>query len=274
MESATDQPFHQLVQIAGDATIDPQRLDDLAAQTGLQIASDLSANHEHHPRYVLYQSEKGLMLRDCAAAFSPIFIDFSSGKYQHRRLQGGGKGQAIAKAIGLHKFPKPTVLDATAGLGRDAFVLASLGCTVTLLERHPIIYALLYDAWQRLQQSEALALQTIAQRMTVYYQNAWVYLDQLAQTNQAMPDVIYLDPMFPERKKSAQVKKEMQCFHQLVGQDHDSELLLAKAIQLAKRRIVVKRPRLAESLANKSPAFAITGKSTRYDVYLPNNDAL
>jgi len=267
MESAAD--FHQLVQIAGDATINSQQLDDLAAQTGLKIASDLSVNHPQHPRYLLYHSEKGLMLRDCAAAFSPIFIDFASGKYQHRRLQGGGKGQAIAKAVGLHKFPNPTVLDTTAGLGRDAFVLASLGCHITLLERHPIIYALLYDAWQRLQQSEELALQTIAQRMTVYHQNALVYLDQLVQTDQAMPDVIYLDPMFPERKKSAQVKKEMQCFHQLVGQDYDSDLLLAKAISIAHRRIVVKRPRLAEPLANKPPAFAIAGKSTRYDVYLP-----
>ncbi|MGV6808850.1 MAG: class I SAM-dependent methyltransferase [bacterium] len=223
-------------------------------------------------KYLLYQSEQGLMLRDSAAVFSPIRIDFTSGKYQHRRLQGGGKGQAIAKAIGLHKYPNPHVLDATAGLGRDAFVLASLGCTVTLLERHPMIYALLADAWQRLRQSAAQDLQAIAQRMQLYHQNAIDYLEQITLTShdQLLPEVIYLDPMFPERKKSAQVKKEMQCFHQLVGPDHDSVLLLEKALQAAQRRIVVKRPRLAEPLANKPPAFVITGKSTRYDVYLPS----
>ncbi|HHC74017.1 MAG TPA: 16S rRNA methyltransferase [Thiothrix sp.] len=230
--------------------------------------------HDTQADYLLDRSEQGLILRDRAAAFSPIGIDFTTGKYQHRRLQGGGKGQAIAKAVGLHKYPNLHVLDATAGLGRDAFVLASLGCTVTLVERHPMIYALLADAWQRLQQNAAQDLQAIAQRMQLRHQNAIDYLEQLrlASNDQGLPEVIYLDPMFPERKKKAQVKKEMQCFHQLVGQDQDSVLLLEKALQTAQRRIVVKRPRLAEPLADKLPAFVITGKSTRYDVYLPSRD--
>ncbi|MCU7958108.1 MAG: class I SAM-dependent methyltransferase [gamma proteobacterium symbiont of Bathyaustriella thionipta] len=80
----------------------------------------------------------------------PIYIDFSSGQIAHRRLFGGGKGQAIAKAVGLNKLPYPVILDATAGMGKDAFVFASLGARVTLMERSPISAALLTDALQGL----------------------------------------------------------------------------------------------------------------------------
>ena len=83
----------------------------------------------------------------------------------------------------------------------------------------------------------------------------------------ADPDVIYLDPMFPVRSKSAQVKKEMRIFHQLVGADPDSDSLLDAALSQARYRVVVKRPRIAPALANTPPNYTLEGKSNRYDIY-------
>jgi 16S rRNA (guanine1516-N2)-methyltransferase len=93
-------------------------------------------------RYHLVQTPDRLELHDTLdPKMGAVYVDFVEGKARHRRQFGGGKGQDIAKAIGLHKFKNPRVIDATAGLGREAFVLASLGCHLTLLERSPIIHA-------------------------------------------------------------------------------------------------------------------------------------
>jgi len=205
------------------------------------------------------------------AKVESIHIDFVTGKSKHRRLQGGGKGQDIAKAIGLHKIKNPTVLDLTAGMGGDAFVLASLGAEMTLVERNPIVHALLDDAIERIKLSADNELQDIVKRMTLINKPALDVLEKIENDNR--PDVIYIDPMFPERTKSAQVKKEMQFFHDIVGNDSDSEALLLKAINLANKRIVVKRPRLAKKLTEAFQTdFTISGKSTRYDIYLPKHD--
>jgi 16S rRNA (guanine1516-N2)-methyltransferase len=85
------------------------------------------------------------------------------------------------------------------------------------------------------------------------------------------PDVVYLDPMFPHRKKSAAVKKEMRLFQQLLGSDDDADLLLEPALTLAKKRVVVKRPSGAPFLANKKPHIEMLGKANRFDVYLIQN---
>ncbi len=197
-----------------------------------------------------------------------ISIDFAAGKTQHRRLHGGGKGQDIAKAVGLHKIQNPTVLDLTAGMGDDAFVLASLGAEVTMLERNTIVHALLDDALDRAKLVVDAELEDILARLSLVKQSAMDYLETLNETE--LPDVIYFDPMFPIRNKTAQVKKEMQFFHDIVGDDEDSESVLLLTLTKAKKRIVVKRPRLAEKLTNTiEPAFQISGKSTRYDIYLP-----
>jgi len=220
-------------------------------------------------RYQLVSTNDRLELHDTHnAKTGAVYVDFVSGKAEHRRKFGGGKGQDIAKAIGLHKIKHPHVIDATAGLGRESFVLATLGCTVTLLERNPTVHALLADGLERARQSDDESLQSIVERMTLYHQDAHTFLDKL--TADGFPDVIYLDPMFPERQKSAQVKKEMRFFHEVVGDDQDDDTLLALARQRCKRRVAVKRPRQAPELANEKPDFVISGKTVRYDVYLPS----
>jgi len=156
----------------------------------------------------------------------PIFIDFEQGKKAHRRQFGGGKNQPLGKAIGLHQKSPLKLIDATAGMGGDGFVFASLGCKVTLIERAPEIAALLEDALKRGQNSALLEVKEIVQRMQLIHQDATAYLTQ----HKPMADVIYLDPMYPEKKKKAAPKKEMALLQKLVGPDLDSEKLLQAAL--------------------------------------------
>ena len=253
-----------IVAISGDDDIAPEILEELAKFCKISLLNNSNLPVD----YLLYQSHHRLELQSLRdKAIGSVYADFIEGKAKHRRLQGGGKGQQIAKAIGLHKIKQPTVLDVTAGLGRDAFVLATLGSKLTLLERSPIIYSLLNDAILRVHKSKQVELIEIIGRMKLIYADALSYMQKLTQK----PDVIYIDPMFPERQKKAQVKKEMAFFHDIAGKDLDSAELLNLAKTQAKKRIVVKRPRLAVTLDETKPNFVITGKSTRYDVYLPSN---
>jgi len=254
-----------LIAVAGDANITVTELSSLATSCNLPVLSKIPSS-DTQPAYLLYKSTERLEIRSTTEKNS-VFIDFLEGKNRHRRIRGGGKGQDIAKAIGLHKIKQPSILDATAGLGGDSFTLATLGCSITMLERQPCVHALLQDAITRALQSNDQAVIDIVNRMQLHATSAQDYLQTLDAND--YPDVIYLDPMFPERKKSALVKKEMQCFHHIVGNDEDSAELLRLSISRAKKRIVVKRPRLAPSLNKQIADFSITGKTTRYDIYLP-----
>ena len=174
----------------------------------------------------------------------------------------------IAKAVGVRPGVYPRVLDATAGLGGDGFVLASLGCQVTLLERVAAVRALLEAGLtqaRRFAQAEDAELLPVLDRMALVETDATAYLRNRAAADR--PDVVYLDPMFPQRSKSAQVKKEMRVFHSLVGSDTDADALLAAALDCARYRVVVKRPRLAAPLADTAPNHALQGKRNRYDLY-------
>lgn len=191
-----------------------------------------------------------------------IFVDFIAGTMAHRRRFGGGRGEAVAKAIGIKKGYVPSVVDATAGLGRDAFVLASIGCNVRMVERHPVVAALLEDGLHRAYQDAEIG-QWMRERMTLIHASS---IDVLAQIT-PQPDVVYLDPMYPHRQKSALVKKEMRVFQSLVGADEDADTLLAPALQLAKRRVVVKRPDYAQPIAGVKASAAIETKNHRFDIY-------
>jgi 16S rRNA (guanine1516-N2)-methyltransferase len=197
-----------------------------------------------------------------------IKVDFASDALTFRRLHGGGKKEAIARAIGLKGKDSLHVLDATAGLGRDAFVLASLGCVVDMIERSPVVAALLQDGLERAASDNNLSVWLPA-NMRLFL---GVATDLLANWSHKKPDVVYLDPMFPHRKKNAAVKKEMRIFQQLLGPDEDADLLLEPALALAKNRVVVKRPTGAPFLAGRKPQIKMLGKANRFDVYLTNLD--
>ena len=196
-----------------------------------------------------------------------VIVDFTSDALTFRRLHGGGKKEAIARAIGLKGIDSLYVLDATAGLGRDAFVLASLGCVVDMIERSPVVAALLQDGLGRAASDGELG-KWLPANMRLFH---GVATDLLADWPHKKPDVVYLDPMFPHRKKNAAVKKEMRLFQQLLGPDEDANLLLEPALALAKKRVVVKRPSGAPFLAGKKPQIEMLGKANRFDVYLVQN---
>ncbi|MFE8115093.1 16S rRNA (guanine(1516)-N(2))-methyltransferase RsmJ [Brenneria goodwinii] len=193
-----------------------------------------------------------------------VYVDFVSGTLAHRRRFGGGRGEAVAKAVGIKKDYLPDVVDATAGLGRDAFVLASLGCRVRMLERNPVVAALLDDGLQRGYQDEEIG-RWLRERLTLLHASSLHALRDITPP----PDVVYLDPMFPHRQKSALVKKEMRVFQSLVGADDDADALLAPARRLAKKRVVVKRPDYAPPLAGVPAQSMLATKSHRFDFYLP-----
>jgi 16S rRNA (guanine1516-N2)-methyltransferase len=192
-----------------------------------------------------------------------VFVDFVEGAVAHRRKFGGGRGQSIAKAVGLKAGANPTVVDATAGLGRDAFVLASLGCKVTMIERSPVVAALLADGLVRAAQDPYIG-PWVRERMQLIQGPAAEQLLALSER----PEVVYLDPMFPHKQKSALVKKEMRVFQSLVGPDLDADVLLPAALKMAQRRVVVKRPSYAGWLNEHKPSMAIETKSNRFDVYV------
>lgn len=241
-----------------------EQLETIAQRWGLE--------HSSESEFALVLTAERLELRKLdEPKLGAIYVDLIGGAVGHRRKFGGGKGQAIAKAAGLNKGVTPTVLDGTAGLGRDAFVLASLGCKVQMVERHPVVAALLDDGLQRAKQDPEIG-SWVGERMSLIHASSHTALDDLAQDESfTKPDVVYLDPMYPHpenKKKSALVKKEMRVFQSLVGADLDADNLLQPALALATKRVVVKRPDYANWLAEQKPTMAIETKKNRFDVYV------
>lgn len=229
----------------------------------LDLAKVLNLPIGNEADFLLQVGELGIQLQNQQEKnIGALRVDFVEGAAAHRRKFGGGKGQMIAKAVGIQSGITPTILDATAGLGRDAFVLATLGCHVTLIERQLIIATLLEDGLARAMLSDET--KSIVQRMQLIKGSA---IELMAHWSSTIPQVIYLDPMFPHRDKSALVKKEMRLFRPLVGDDLDAPSLLEKALVLASHRVVVKRPRKAPVVEGVSPSYSLEGKSSRYDIY-------
>ncbi|HVK98995.1 MAG TPA: class I SAM-dependent methyltransferase, partial [Dongiaceae bacterium] len=192
----------------------------------------------------------------------PIRVDFLHGKtgFRSQRFQH----EMIVKAVAGRSRDPLTVLDCTAGLGRDGFLLAAAGFSVTLVERHPAVACLLFDGlWRAAQDLETAP---VCARIRTHLGSALDYLASLTEAER--PDVICVDPMFPERTKAALVKKEMRLFRAVVGDDTDAEALLALAMQRARKRVVVKRPRKAEFIGGRKPGHQLEGTSSRFDVYV------
>jgi 16S rRNA (guanine1516-N2)-methyltransferase len=189
-------------------------------------------------------------------------VDFVSGAVGHRLRFGGGRGQALAKAMGLRAGKTPTIVDATAGLGRDAFLLASLGARVTMIERSAKMHALLLDGMQRAAQEGGQFMQII-DRMTLLHADAKDVLPQLSC------EAILIDPMHPPRKNSALVKLELRQVRDIVGTDEDAADLVRVALEVARNRVVLKWPAKADPIAGvQACSHQILGKSTRYDVFM------
>jgi 16S rRNA (guanine1516-N2)-methyltransferase len=193
-----------------------------------------------------------------------VYVDFVAGINAHRRKFSGGRGQAVARSVGLTKGAAPSVVDATAGLGRDAFVLASLGCRVHMVERSPVAAALLEDGLTRARLDLKIG-PWVSQRLSLECSDSCRGLG----ASPFKPDVVYVDPMFPEKKKPARVKKGMRVFKALIGGDPDADKLLPAALDAARKRVVVKRPARALWLAGREPHASIQTRQNRFDIYFP-----
>ncbi|MEH6644140.1 class I SAM-dependent methyltransferase [Sulfitobacter sp.] len=195
-------------------------------------------------------------------AAGELRVDFVGGAVAHRLRFGGGRGQSLAKAMGLRGGKTPMIIDATAGLGRDSFLLASLGAQVTLIERSEKMHALLADGMDRAAK-EGGELREIIGRMTLLKGDAKDLLPQLSG------EAILIDPMHPPRKSSALVKAELRQVREIVGADEDAADLVRVALKNARYRVALKWPVKADSIEGIC-AFShqILGKTTRYDVWM------
>jgi 16S rRNA (guanine1516-N2)-methyltransferase len=216
------------------------------------------------PELLLVVGERLELRESGPRAAGAVFADFTGGAIDGRRRRGGGRKDPIARAIGLGAGTR-RVLDATAGLGRDAFLFAWLGCEVTAVERSRVVAALLRDALARARAvPEVDAI--LAARLHVVEDDARQVLAGLPED--ARPDAVYIDPMYPPRRGSALNKKEMRVLRAVVGCDEDAAGLLDVALRAARRRVVVKRHARSPALDGAEPDFTCAGRSTRFDVYL------
>ena len=189
-------------------------------------------------------------------------VDFVKGAVAHRLRFGGGRGQDIAKAMGFRNGNTPTIIDATAGLGRDSFLLASLGAQVTMIERSEKMHMLLEQAMERAF-NEGGQFREIIERMTLRKGDAKDIIPKLTA------EAILIDPMHPERKNSALVKQDLRQVRDIVGSDEDAADLVRLAIMHAQKRVVLKWPAKADPIEGvQKCSHQILGKTTRYDVFM------
>ncbi|MCB1672731.1 MAG: class I SAM-dependent methyltransferase [Pseudomonadales bacterium] len=242
-----------------------ERAEQLAISLGLPFLDYEDSKGKGYD-FLLRLSGHGLeLVLERAAAPGPVRVDFENPTLDYR-IRNRVSRQAIARAIGIKPGFHPDVLDATAGLGKDAYLLASCGCRVKLLERNFLVHALLEDGLRRAGLSRDPAILEAVSRMDLSHSS----LADFRIRGLAF-DVVYLDPMFPARGKSARVKKDMYVLQQYFSdsrEKNDEPGMLRDALDIARRRVVVKRPARAGDLGGQIPSFRLTGKSSRFDVYL------
>lgn len=242
--------------VVADRPVERPRARALAAELALPFADGAAAAAAPH---ALAVTAERLELRErTPRGVVAVAADFTD-RAALALLRGPRRG--VAKA--LLARPEARVVDATAGLGRDAFAAAAAGAEVLLFERQPVVAALLADGLERAREHPAAG--PIVARMTLQRGDAAAALAGL----EPPPDAVLIDPMYPETGKAAAKNKAMRLFRELVGDDLDAGALLAAARAAARRRVVVKRPRRAPPLAGETPSGSVTGPTTRFDLYAP-----
>jgi len=298
---ANDSAKSRASSVAGQLQVPLRQID----KAGSHEPDALLGNGQAEPIFCLEIGEKESQLTWDNPRPGKFQISFTSGSNGYRRTRASPRSDTLARAIGLNRqmtraeIADWSVLDATAGACTDTWAMAAYGCKVLAFERSGCLHVLQTDA---LHQATALPeTHVCASRITLVNADAGNWLQNLVshsiQDDQgspnrlssitkasvakpsyrySAPDVIYIDPMYPHRKKSAAVKKGMQTLQRLLGPDLDSQQLLDAALLAAAsftiKRVVVKRPTGAELLNNSfsiEPAHSHESKNTRYDVYLP-----
>lgn len=251
--------------LAASAALEPSAL-ALAGELGLScLETGRKSRDISEFRTVLLLDDHGLALQQTGpGAPGALRVDFGSGAMRHRRR--GGQNELLGRAVGVGKRPELAVLDATAGLARDSFVLADLGCRVLACERDPVIHALLCDGLRRAAAADDDWLRQTSARISVAVGEA----QALAVPQLASLDVIYLDPMFPARSRHVAVKRDLALLQLLLREQGaaDAGALLDWALQQDVARVVVKRPLKAGELGGREPSHRLAGRAVRFDVYV------
>ena len=187
-----------------------------------------------------------------------VHVDFINGPMAFRASRHIG-GENLIKACKLKSQAACRVLDATCGMGKDSFLLAKAGLIVTATEQNPVVHALLSDGLFRFLNKTKEAGFALFQQ------------DAISLMSTQSFDVIYLDPMFPDKVKSAKAKKDMQLFQKLHHDAQDNALdLLTHALKMDCQRVVIKRPIHAKPLVSRKPTFQIVGKTCRFEAFQLN----
>ncbi len=230
---------------------------DLAASLGIPLISE-----PHGQMLLLRLTPEHLELFKPGDPELPgaLWVDFERPSARRRHCHPGQ--ELLVQATKVRHTISPLIIDATAGLGRDGFLLAAAGCRVRMFEHNPIVAALLYDGLERAARSPHTA--TIAKRIHLVIGNTLKHLLELDE----QPDVIYLDPMFPERSKSAKVKQDLQLLQLLDNKNDAPEQLLLAALAVRPKKVVVKRPLKGPLLLGVPPTYMLKGKAVRFDVYV------
>ena len=233
---------------------DPDEAERLAARLGVPLKTD-GRDIGDAEELSLLLDRNGLTLCFQDQKLRGDFTDMK------KRLRTGNlQREMLVRAVRIKNNTSPYVIDATAGMGEDSLILASAGCRIRMYERDPVIAALLKDALRRAEQIPEL--REAISRMQLFEEDSVEALGSLTEP----PDVILLDPMFPERQKSALVKKKFQLLHHLERPCEEEDSLLQAAILAQPRKIVIKRPLKGSFLAGRKPDYSLKGKAVRYDV--------
>ncbi|CEM30683.1 unnamed protein product [Vitrella brassicaformis CCMP3155] len=308
--AASDEPIGPPVCIVDTDTSGKQSAREISERCGIPLAT---ADQSECSFLLEYRSSDGhlTLRRRGDSVRSALSVDYVGGRLG-RRLVGVSRGQGpremVAKAVTSAKVKAPCVWDMTAGLGRDAAVLAAAGCTVRMLERHPGLAALLEDGVQRLHRHTDANTRPAADSQGIFLDGTPsaalvpgpgfskrllgchcmdssglikpgdLQRDVPSWMTDERPDVCYLDPMFPPRTKSAEVRKDLRLLQDLLGHsdtDADHEMLFRTALRLCRWRVVVKRPASGPPLLGVQPSMSVRGRDTinRFDVYLKDEFA-
>lgn len=203
---------------------------------------------------LLHFTTQGLELQNKQTVSGRLYVNFLANNITYRQQHGGGTKEPLARAVGVKPNIRPSILDATAGLGVDSYLLAGLGCNVHMIERSPFLAALLQDGLDRAAVNNPVLL--CGEAIT------------LMAEDENKADTIYLDPMYPHRSKSALNKQEMRIIREIVGEDTDADKVFLVAMEYAVKRVVVKRPKGAPLLCEQTPNHVIKMKNSRFDVYM------
>lgn len=253
-----------------------QKCDRLAEIAGVSVEitdcssnEKLSADDEVH----LFFDGEGLSLVGNGQTFRG---DYSG---MLRRLTTNNlRSELLIKATKIKGNDSPLLIDATAGMGEDSLLLAAAGFRVRMYERNPVIAALLTDTLERAEGnpelSDAVSRMEVECADSIAALRQWVESTSVENSGEVLvaerPDVIYLDPMFPERQKSALVKKKFQLIHLLEEPCSDEEEMLQAAMAAGAHKIVIKRPLKGPYLSGVKPGFSLSGKAVRYDCIVLN----